>query len=260
MSEARAREVDLQSLTPLAFDSVSDCLNLYADRDRTETFGRLVLSEIRHFGGTARVLDVGCGRGLSLNDGHGASVISQFRANGKELWGCEPDPDIVPNPLLHHFARGTLEEAELPDEYFDVVYAHLVVEHVADPVAFLRKAFRIMRPGGRLLFITPNERHYFVWVARLVAALRLEDAVLRVINKSAAEAHYPTKYLLNSAKKIDQLADEVGFRESKFAYFEHGDIRSYFPGPFRVIPLALERVMRAGGPTRLPGLVARLIR
>jgi SAM-dependent methyltransferase len=251
---------DAVTLPSLNFDTVTNQLNVFTGRDRTETFARLVLSEARRFGGEARVLDVGCGRGLSVNNDPGASALAGIRSGSAELWGCEPDPDIVPSPLLHHFARGTLEDADLPRDYFDVVYAHLVVEHVADPIAFLSKALRILRPGGRLLFITPNERHYFVKVARLVAALHLEETVLNVIHKEGAKAHYPTKYLLNGAATIQRAARKVGFARAEFAYFEHGDVRSYFPRPLKWIPLTLEKLMRVAGPTRLPALVARLER
>lgn len=248
------------ALPSLNFDTVAEQLNVFVGRDRTETFAALVLNEARRFGGKARVLDVGCGKGLSVNNDPGAGALAEIRGSSSELWGCEPDPHIIPNPLLHHFARGTLEDAELPDAYFDVVYAHLVVEHVADPIAFLTKAFRVLRPGGRLLFITPNERHYFVKVARVVAALHLEARILGAIHKDAAKAHYPTKYLLNGAVRIQQAAQTVGFSQAQFAYFEHGDVRSYFPDPFKWIPRTLEKVMQAGGATRLPGLVARLER
>lgn len=250
----------LQSLRPLMFSAVAGKASVLTGSDRTETFGRLVMGELARFDGRARVLDIGCGTGLSVNDGHGAIALADICAAGEELWGCEPDPDIVPSRLLDHFALGTLEEAELPDSYFDVIYAHYVVEHVADPVAFLRKAFRILRPGGSLLFITPNERHYFVKVARVVAALRLEGTLLKYINKKAAIAHYPTRYLLNDGSAIEAAARNAGFRRSEFAYFEHGDIRDYFHPWLKWIPITLEKVMQFLGPSHLPGLVARLER
>lgn len=255
-----AKRTIAASLPPLSFDSVVGRANNFTNRDRTETFGRLIMGEVGRLHGTARVLDVGCGQGLSVNDGHGSSALAAIRMGVGELWGCEPDPDVVPNPLLHQFVRGTLEDAELPEGYFDLVYAHLVVEHVTDPLAFLAKAFRVLKPSGRLLFITPNERHYFVKVARVVAALQLEEAILNIIHKGAAEAHYPTKYLLNGEKAIMRASRDVGFRTAVFAYFEHGDVRSYFHPLVRWIPTALERVMRFAGYNRLPGLVARLER
>ena len=247
-------------LSPLDFDTVVDRANIFTDRNRLETFAQLVLGEIARFGGTANVLDVGCGSGLGVNQAQGASALSDIRTAAHELWGCEPDPHVVPSPLIQHFVRGTLESAELPDGHFDVIYAHYVVEHVSDPAAFLGKAFRLLRPGGRLLFVTPNERHYFVKVARVVAALDLEERMLALINKTASEAHYPTRYLLNDEDDIRRAASATGFVGTSFAYFEHGDIRDYAPGALKVIPIAMEKLMRAGGFKHLPGLVARLER
>lgn len=41
-----------------------------------------------------------------------------------------------------------------PDGSFDVVLSTQVLEHVAEPDAYLREAFRLLRPGGTLLLST----------------------------------------------------------------------------------------------------------
>jgi SAM-dependent methyltransferase len=52
---------------------------------------------------------------------------------------------------------GTLPE---PDAGVDAVLSTQVLEHVADPAAYLAESFRVLRPGGRLLLSTHGFMYY----------------------------------------------------------------------------------------------------
>lgn len=94
------------------------------------------------------ILDVGCGPGTITADlaalthpgrtvgiDASAEVIEQARATGQA--GVE-------------FRVGDLMELPFPDGSFDVVHAHQVLQHLADPVGALREMARVCRPGGRI--------------------------------------------------------------------------------------------------------------
>ena len=53
---------------------------------------------------------------------------------------------------------GELEEANYPDDHFDVVIASELLEHVADPAPMLEEIARVLRPGGLLWATTPHGR------------------------------------------------------------------------------------------------------
>jgi 2-polyprenyl-3-methyl-5-hydroxy-6-metoxy-1,4-benzoquinol methylase len=99
-----------------------------------------------------RVLDVGCGSG---------GFLQRMQAIGWRIEGVELDPDAAA------LARSTLQgpvhasgfvEAGLPPAAFDAVTMNQVIEHVPDPLGYLCEAFRVCRPGGRLVLATPNAR------------------------------------------------------------------------------------------------------
>jgi 2-polyprenyl-3-methyl-5-hydroxy-6-metoxy-1,4-benzoquinol methylase len=51
---------------------------------------------------------------------------------------------------------GNLLEQEFSGNAFDVVTLSHVIEHVHDPVALLRECYRILKPGGQAVIVTPN--------------------------------------------------------------------------------------------------------
>ena len=46
------------------------------------------------------------------------------------------------------FINGTAETAELPERYYDFIFARWVIGFVPDPGTFLRQIARALRPGG----------------------------------------------------------------------------------------------------------------
>lgn len=99
-----------------------------------------------------RLLDVGCGSGDFLHRMHklGWSVIGlDFDANAIENAKAQYGSELT---VLHT----DLPSAHFPDNSFDAVTMHHVIEHVLDPVALLVETRRILKAGGRLVVATPN--------------------------------------------------------------------------------------------------------
>ena len=98
--------------------------------------------------GGLRLLDVGCGPGTITLD------LASRVAPG-EVVGVDNAPDIVAaaRASAAGATNASFEEANvyaLPfaDDIFDVVHAHQVLQHLADPVAALREMRRVCAPDG----------------------------------------------------------------------------------------------------------------
>ncbi|MCX0247145.1 class I SAM-dependent methyltransferase [Streptomyces drozdowiczii] len=96
------------------------------------------------------VLDVGCGPGTITADlaalvapGRVTAVdtTDEILAQAAEV-AAERGVDNV------EFAVADVHALDYPDDSFDVVHAHQVLQHVGDPVQALREMRRVCRPGG----------------------------------------------------------------------------------------------------------------
>ncbi len=94
-----------------------------------------------------RLLDVGCAAGFFL-----AEARAFYEVQGVELsaWSSAYARDRLKLPV----ATGTLQDAQLPPDRFDIVTLWDVIEHVPDPVPLLTEAARVLKPGGRLVLTT----------------------------------------------------------------------------------------------------------
>ncbi|BBH66758.1 hypothetical protein ACTI_34430 [Actinoplanes sp. OR16] len=103
-----------------------------------------------HLSSGISLLDVGCGPGtitadLATRITPGRVTALERTAEALDLARAEVSRQGLTNV---DFAVGDVHALDLPDDTFDVVHAHQVLQHVADPVAALREMRRVTRPGG----------------------------------------------------------------------------------------------------------------
>jgi SAM-dependent methyltransferase len=97
------------------------------------------------------------------------------------------------------------------DGSFDLILSDNVFEHLEDPAGVLRSCRRCLRPGGALVFLTPNRYSYLSLFSRVTpyrVHVRLRGRMMGV----AASDTFRTHYRLNSPRQLRRVAGETGFR------------------------------------------------
>ncbi|KAJ7292686.1 UbiE family methyltransferase [Mycena rebaudengoi] len=96
------------------------------------------------------ILDVGCGPGTitadlakRVPDGHVTGIDA-----AKEILQQARDTAVAKGVDNITFTVGDVLALDYPDDSFDVVHAHQVLQHVSNPVAALREMIRVTKPGG----------------------------------------------------------------------------------------------------------------
>jgi len=192
------------------------------------------LSGLSYLEGMApgRLVEVGCGNGRFLG---------QATAAGWHAVGIDFDPGAVAaaRRIPGVEARvGDLRGAEFEDGEFDAVLMNNVIEHLPLPADALAECRRILKPGGRLVLVTPSirsvgykqygqdwrglevPRHLFLYSPATLAALAKAAAFARVAVFSSAGGETGVQMLLTSQTLRDKRlgrepsVDEAGARQT----------------------------------------------
>ena len=141
--------------------SEEELTNLYRRLDvkvyESELAGRERTAK-RHFGivkkfvNSGAILDIGCASGL---------LLKLASDDGWRVYGVEPSEHLYQHARELLSGRGeilctTLQNAALPQHFFDAVTFWDVLEHVPDPNSFMQLCTSLLKPGGHLFLNVPD--------------------------------------------------------------------------------------------------------
>ena len=115
-----------------------------------------------HLGPGMSLLDVGCGPGTITADL--AKLVAPGRVTALER--TEDALNLVSHLDGVDLVVGDAHALDFPDGSFDVVHAHQVLQHLADPVKALREMRRVTAPGG-IVAARDSDYSGFMWFPRL---------------------------------------------------------------------------------------------
>jgi len=100
------------------------------------------------------VLVDGCGVGM---------YVRAFRAYTPNVVGLDIEPERVADSRVYsplvNVAAG--EFLPYPDQHFDLILSHEVIEHVQDDALAVAEMVRVLKPGGRVIIFCPNRLYPF---------------------------------------------------------------------------------------------------
>lgn len=161
-----------------------------------------------------RWLDVGCGYQILPDWAMSEEEQGRLVRPVKFLIGVDVDERIQDHPLLTHRVKGLGGSLPFRAETFDLVTANMVVEHIKEPGPFLADIARVLRPGGRFLFHTPNHRYWVIFLADM-APDWVKKPVIWALERRSEDDVFPTYYQMNTPERIARLAKYAGLEISE---------------------------------------------
>lgn len=146
----------------------------------------------KYLGKNKRVLDVGASAG---------QFLKVIKPHVKEAVALEYNLDnaaFMRKTLGIRAYTEPLEKTDLPEKYFDVIFCFQTLEHMDDPLLFLKTAKRYLKPGGIISIEIPN----------------LNEASISVYhNKAYEDFYYREPHLFYyTPKTLKLLMQKAGYR------------------------------------------------
>ena len=131
-----------------------DYVSVIYDKQRTPKTDypkRLIDNLVKKYNlnSNSKLLELGCGRG---------DFLLEFQKYGFDCRGLDRASSSINNELGLKVKKCNLEKESFPynDASFDVVYHKSVIEHVYDPVNIMQETHRVLKPGGKVIILTPD--------------------------------------------------------------------------------------------------------
>ena len=169
-----------------------------------------------------KILELGCGRG---------DFITEFKKKGLDAYGVDISNFSKNFFSDFKFSQVDLEKNELPydDNTFDIIYSKSFIEHFYYPEKIFQEAYRVLKPGGTIITLTPEWQYIFKSF--------YEDFTHRVpfTNQSLKDIHLMNNFIDIKVESFIQLP--ILFEKnikSKFFYCISFLTRKIVPDYFRM--------------------------
>lgn len=176
-------------------------------------------------------LDIGCG-------GQFPPEFGDFNQRMGIVDGVDPFEKVNEHPGLRNRWNAKFEDAQIPEDGYDLAFAYNVMEHVENANSFFNSLRKVLKPGGAFLALTPNGSHPFAKCVRLVQALGLKD---RMTADHDGWNDYPAYYRANRKRDIADAAQQAGFTKLDLFYIPCTGWANYFPRRLRWVPALYDR-------------------
>ena len=182
------------------------------------------------------VLEVGCGAGVDL---------ARFAKGGAEVTGVDLAPSAIAlaranfeqQGLQGRFEVADGERLPFPDNSFDMVFAHGVVQYTANPRQLVEECRRVLKPGGEAIFQVYNRVSWLNALSKLMkVGLEHDDAPV-LLKFSIGEL----RRLVGGFKNVKIVAERFPVKSRLHGGWKGAVYNGLFVGTFNLLPRPLVR-------------------
>jgi SAM-dependent methyltransferase len=154
-------------------------------------------------------LDLGAGR--RLHGGWIGVTQDELAKRAAAVIGCDVSPTrLHANRFLTGAAIADGMYLPFGEGRFDLVTANMVLEHLQQPSSVFSEIRRVLKPGGRFIFVTPNVGHPVVRVLSLLVPRTTRSGIALTLEGRRPGEVFPTFYRANSVAWIRGAATLAG--------------------------------------------------
>ena len=124
-------------------------------------------------------LEIGCGNGFMLEEA--------LKLGFKNVKGIEPSKEAISfadDKIKNFIKHGIFDENYIENEKYDLVFIAMIIEHVVDSNKFLESIYNVLKPGGVVICICHNERHFLAKILKENHPI-INDEHVAVFNEKA---------------------------------------------------------------------------
>lgn len=153
-----------------------------------------------------KILDIGCGY---------RNVMKTAYSKTNKTYGIDPNKKaLAKNKIIKNKIVCQAENLPFPDNFFDLVVSAWVLEHLENPSVVFKEIYRVLKPRGKVIFLTPNAWNYTIWMIRMTPA-KFHAFFARKLYGIQKHDIFPKFYKINSVKRINQTLKPIGFKKVK---------------------------------------------
>ena len=182
------------------------------------------------------VLDVGCGAAVDL---------ARFARGGATVTGVDLAPSAIAlaranfeqQGLAGRFEVADGEQLPFPDNAFDLVYAHGVVQYTAHPRRLVDECRRVLKPGGQAVFQVYNRISWLNGLSKLMKVGLEHDGAPVLLKFSMGEL----ESLVSGFSTVRIVPERFPVTSRLHGGWKGTLYNTFFVGTFNALPRALVR-------------------
>jgi SAM-dependent methyltransferase len=194
----------------------------------------------QHSRNIGRWLDLGCGH--QLLPSWRLEQEGELVQLAQVLVGLDYDfPSLKSHKTICFRVQGDIARLPFQNNSFDLVTSNMVFEHLQEPENQLAEVGRILKPGGTLIFHTPNVLGYTALIAMLTPSF-IKDRLIQFLEDRKEEDVFPTYYKINSTRAIKLAAASAGLEIRNIRLIVSGPELAMIP-PLVILELVFIRIL-----------------